>query len=152
MKDNYIIGIINAIRKNITRRILNSCKENEEEIKDCDIFINDKKIDSYYYKFTNKGKYKIKYVFKKLLYSTNHMFSDCMSLISLDLSNFNAKYVSNMEYMFYNCKSLISIDLSNFNTQNANYMRNMFCNCKSLLTLDLSNFNTQKVYSMVSMF
>ena len=43
MKDNYIIGIINAIRKNITRRILNSCKENEEEIKDCDIFINDKK-------------------------------------------------------------------------------------------------------------
>ena len=43
-------------------------KKNEEEIKECEIFINGKIIDfTYYYIFKNKGKYLIKYKFKKLL-------------------------------------------------------------------------------------
>ena len=66
-------------------------KENENEIKDCKIYINDKKINfTYYYTFKNKGKYKIKYKFKKLLNSTNFIFYDCKSLSALDLSNFNS--------------------------------------------------------------
>ena len=52
--------------------------ENEKEIKECDIYINDKKINfTYYYKFPYEGNYTIKYIFKKLLKSTNNMFSDC---------------------------------------------------------------------------
>jgi surface protein len=34
--------------------------------------------------------------------------------------------------MFSNCESLTSINLSNFNTQNVNDMIWMFLNCKSL--------------------
>ena len=56
-------------------------KKNEEDIKDCEIYINDKKIDfTYYYTFNKKGKYIIKYKFKKLLNSTEYMFYDCDSI------------------------------------------------------------------------
>ena len=92
-------------------------KENEKDIKDCEIYINGKKIDfTYDYNFEDEGKYKIRYIFKKMLNSTNFMFYDCISLLSLDLSNFNTKNVTNMHSMFHNCKSLLSLDLSNFNT------------------------------------
>ena len=125
---------------------LMSKKINEDEIKDCEIYINDKKIDfTYYYKFNNKGKYIIKYKFKKLLNSTNFMFFDCNSLSSLDFSNFNTQNVTNMKYMFAYCNSLSTLDLSNFNTQNVTNMEEMFYNCFSLLSLYLFNFNTQNI-------
>ena len=170
MIKNEIISELN-IKNNIWRyRIINSfknekrensswkfdnieSKENEEEIKDCEIYINDKKIDfTYYYKFKNKGKYIIKYRIKKLLNSTNFMFCNCKSLSSIDLSNFNTQNVINMEYMFSYCNSLLSIDLSNFNTQNVTNMQSMFYNCNSLLSLNLSNFNTQNVTIMEYVF
>ena len=100
----------------------------------CEIFINDKKIDfNYYYVFEKEGNYKIKYLFKKLVNSTNYMFSKCSSLISLDLSNFNTQKVTNMNYMFYNCNSLISLDTSNFNTVKLKKMEYIFYNCNSLI-------------------
>ena len=37
-----------------------------------------------------------------------------------------------MNGMFSNCKSLISLDLSNFNNQNVTNILLMFCNCESL--------------------
>ena len=98
MIKNEIISEINIKNCNLKERIINSfenkkrenpnwnwvnieSKENEKEIRDCEIYINDKKIDfSYYYTFNNKGKYIIKYKFTKLLNSTNSMFSDCKSL------------------------------------------------------------------------
>ena len=107
--DNIIIGDIKIKKNNLTTRIINSyenvkyedydkedydkSKENEEEIKDCEIFINDKKINfTYYYKFESAGNYIIKYKFKKLLKITNYMFADCNSLTTLNLSNFYQKY------------------------------------------------------------
>ena len=134
MIKNEIIAEINNKCYNSKVRIINSFentkkvisywnwdnikgKENEEEIKDCEIYINDNKIEfTYFYKFNNKGKYIIKYKFKKLINSTNFMFTDCYSISSLDLSNFKTQNVTNMQYMFSYCISLSSIDLSNFNT------------------------------------
>ena len=107
MKKNEIILEIDIKENNSRKRILNSFentkrenknwdwvtiegKKNEYNIKDCEIYINDKKIDfTYYYTFNKKGKYKIKYQFKKLLNSASFMFFGCKSLSSLDLSNFN---------------------------------------------------------------
>ena len=67
MKDNIIIGYINVKKNKLRQRVINSEeKENEEEIKDCEIFINDTIIDiKYYYEFPKEGNYVIKYVFKK---------------------------------------------------------------------------------------
>ena len=87
LKENIIIGIINVEGDNTVKRIINSYenykremikfglrssdfigKENEEEIKNCEIFINEKKIQfNYYYNFPKKGNYIIKYKFKKVM-------------------------------------------------------------------------------------
>ena len=48
------------------------------------------------------------------------MLYNCLSLTSLNLSNFNTNNVYNMSGMFNRCSSLISLDLSNFNTNNVN--------------------------------
>ena len=106
---------------------------NEEEIKKCEIRINDKLIPfTYLYKFTNKGKYIIKYSFYNYLSKTNYMFSHCSSLTNIDLSNFNTQNVTDMSWMFSWCSSLTNINLSNFNTQNVTNMSWMFSGCSSL--------------------
>ena len=76
INENSIIAIFEIKKDNLNQRIINSYenakrgkskyldwdknkgKENEEEIKDCKIFINDKKIDfNYYYNFQDEGSY-----------------------------------------------------------------------------------------------
>ena len=163
IEDIFIIGIIKVEENSLEQRIINFNfydkikrivieligNNNKKRLIDCKIFKNDKR---HYYYFPNKGYYKIKYEFKSLLDSTNYMFDNCDSLISLDLSNFNTQNVTDMSNMFSGCKSLISLDLSNFNTQNVTDMSNMFSGCNSLVYLDLSNFNTQNVTTMYYMF
>ena len=66
--------------------------KNEKEIKEIEIKINDELIPfNYFYKFKNKGLYKIKYKFKNYLTNTNFMFSYYSSLTKLNLSNFNTQ-------------------------------------------------------------
>ena len=80
---------------------------NEEEIKKCEIRINDKPIPfNYFHKFTNKGKYILKYLFSNNLSNTSYMFCGCSSLTSINFSNFNTRNVINMNYMFQGCASL----------------------------------------------
>jgi len=168
--NNYIIAEIyikdNDINKDI--RIINSYEEykrnifdkeikkelmNEEEIKKCEIRINNQIIPfSYFFKFTKKGKYIIKYSFNNYLTKTNFMFYKCSSLTNINLSNFNTQNVKDMSLMFYECSSLTNINLSNFNTQNVTNMRSMFSECSSLTNINLSNFNTQNVIDMCWMF
>ncbi|EFA98324.1 BspA family leucine-rich repeat surface protein, partial [Hoylesella timonensis] len=80
------------------------------------------------------------------------MFSDCSSLVSLNLTNFYTAKVTDMSFMFYNCKSLASLNLTNFYTANVTRMHVMFYNCSSLKSLDLTNFYTEKVTNMYNMF
>ena len=126
---------------------------NEEEIKRCEIRINDKLIPfTYYYKFPNKGKYIIKYSFYNYLSKANYLFEQCPFLTKINLSNFNTQKLTNMSYMFFGCSSLTIINLSNFNTQNVTDMSYMFSQCGSLTNINLSNFNTQNVTDMSWMF
>ena len=124
MKKNEIIGEIIITEKDINKdiRIINSYEEanrncchlkkreygNEKEIKDnIEIIINNEKIDfSYFYKFKEKGKHLIKYVFKNKLSNISYMFAGCTSLSNINLSNFNTQNVTNMFRMFSGCKSL----------------------------------------------
>ena len=132
---------------------LNKDLMNEQEIKICEISINDKLIPfSYFHKFEEKGKYKIKYNFKTNLIRTNFMFCECKSLTNIDLSNFDTQNTINMDHMFYGCISLTNIDLSNFNTQNVTNMDGLFGECESLTNIDLSKFNTENTTNMDHMF
>ena len=84
--------------------------------------------------------------------SLENMFYGCLSLTSLDLSNFDTSNVTNMAQMFYDCSSLTSLDLSNFNTSKVTRMYSLFENCRSLTNLNLSNFDTSNVTTMSKMF
>ena len=174
MNNNYITAEIEIKKDDINKdiRIINSYEEyqrsiskdkesiipdkdeiNEEEIKKCEIEINDKSIPfNYFYKFKTEGNYTIKYIFNIYLTKTNYMFYSCDNIISLDLSNFNSKIVSNMHCMFSQCKSLLKLNLFNFNTQNATNMSWMFWGCKNIINLDISKFDTINVKTMLGMF
>ena len=81
------------------------------------------------------------------------MFSDCSTLSSLDLSNFNTAIVSDMSLMFASCSTLSSLDLSNFNTEQVRDMSYMFSRCSALTTIYASDkFVTSKVQSGEYMF
>ena len=69
------------------------------------------------------------------------------------IENLNTLGVTNMTHMFWDCKSLTSLDLSSFNTAKVNEMDCMFGWCTQLTTIYVSEqFNTEKVSSSVNMF
>ena len=82
----------------------------------------------------------------------SNIFSNCSSLINLDLSDFDTSNVTDMSNIFSNCSSLINLDVSNFHTTKVVDMSYMFSNCSSLKSLDLSSFDTSKVTKMSDMF
>ena len=81
-----------------------------------------------------------------------YMLSGLNQLKSLNLSNFNTSLVTDMENMFYNCTQLESLDLSKFSTSLVTNMAGMFYNCNQLESLNLSNFVTLSVTNMNRMF
>ena len=96
---------------------------------------------------------KVKHNFKiPLVTDLTSMFDLCMSLSSIDLSNFEAKNALFMGLMFCNCKSLKTVNLSNFNAENSLFIDNMFNGCSSLETIDFTNFRTSTVSGMGNLF
>ena len=47
------------------------------------------------------------------------MFTNCSSLESLDVSNFDTSNVTDVSYMFEDCTNLKDVDISNFDMSNA---------------------------------
>ena len=118
-----------------------------------DLYINGKK-SKFKYKIneSESKKIEVKFKFKKNLTTMSDMFHNCSSLVSIDLSSFDASNVTNMNGIFYNCSTLESIDLSSFNTSKVTDMSGMFFKCSSLKSIDLSSFDTSKVTKMTNMF
>ena len=158
IKENKDIRIINSYeqfhREYNNTELKKDC-ENEKEIKDnCEIRINDKIINkfSYFHKFDKKGKYTIKYFFKKNMNRIDYMFYECTSLTEIDFSHFNSGDIINTSGIFCKCSSLIKVNLSKFNTSKIYDMSGMFCKCTSLEKVDLSNFKTNNTTNMSGMF
>ena len=88
----------------------------------------------------------------------NGMFSNCINLLSLDVSSFNTNNVINMAWMFggsisAGCMKLETLILGDdFNTSNVTYMHSMFANLGSIKTIDVSMFDTSNVTTMYEMF
>ena len=81
-----------------------------------------------------------------------YMFDNCSSLISLDVSKFDTSQVTSMEWMFFECSGLTSLDVSKFDTSQVTDMKYMFYKCSSLTSLDVSKFDTSQVTDMSAMF
>ena len=172
--NNYIIGEMNILEKDLNKyvRLIGSYEEykrenriednekeyrfkNEEELKaNCIIEINNKEIIpfTYFYKFSDTGKYIIKYTFVDELINTSYLFFNCSTLVNLNLSNFKTQNLTYMNGMFYGCRNLENINLSNINTKNVVSLSSMFCECNNLLHINLSHFNTENVERMFHMF
>ena len=154
---NKNIRIINSYEENQRENNITKFEDkkmNEKEIKDnIEIRIDDKLIPfSYFYKFLERGKHKIKYIFKNIAENINNIFHRCEYLTKVNLSYFDSRYIKDMSFMFKDCKHLENINFSNFVTKNSIDMNNMFYGCESLKKIDLSTFDTQMVTNMDSMF
>ena len=160
IEDNDVdkeIRIINSYeeykRNSFLDNQINNDEKNEDEIKKCEIRINNELIPfNYFHKFPEKGKYIIQYSFKKKLTKTNYLFHDCNYLTKLNLSKFNTRNITDMKNMFFGCSSLTNINLSNFNTKNVVNISGMFFNCNLLKNIDLTYFDTENVRDMSYMF
>ena len=96
------------------------------------------------------------YINNKPITSLSSMFSGT-STSSIDVSNFNTKYITDMSYMFYNCIATEIIGLENFDTSKVATMRYMFARRydfqgDGVKTIGLSNFDTNNVTDMIGMF
>ena len=129
-------------------------ENNEEEIsKNCDLYLNNKKIDfTFSYHFEIKQNYNIKIIVKKSLINLNYLFHSCAFLKLIDLSNFNTNEVINMNRMFNFCSGLTELNLESFNTEKVTNMCRMFSNCSNLNKIHLNNFNTSNTIDMSEMF
>ena len=166
-KTNVINGIIKIKNNNFTQKIINSYENwkkenpdeyewnkesiketpNESKIKNCEIYIDNEKINfSYNYTFPKNGLYNIKYVFRDVLTSINFLFYKCNSLISLDFSQFNGEYLTNLGCAFTFCSSLRSLNLSKFNTSKVKNMRFLFHSCYSLIFIIKYKYNYYLIY------
>ena len=105
---------------------------------------------------TNKTNIKTIKKFKGLdtsnVTSMREMFSVCLYLTSLDLSDLDTSNVTSMRQMFKSCSSITLLDLSNFNTSILTDMYGMFDGCTSLNTLDLSNWVISNDTNQYNMF
>ena len=118
-----------------------------------EIYINEKKYEYKKYFIPEKeGIYKINIKLNIFINDCSHMFYNCHNIISIDLSSFSSKYVTNMSYMFYECYNLKKINFSSFDTKNVANMESMFENCYNLENIDLSSFDTKNVANMMYMF
>ena len=76
--------------------------------------------------------------------SIGEMFYNCSNLKKIIFPNsFDTPSLTSMYKTFTNCESLQSLDLSNFNTSLVSDMDSLFDGCSSLQSLDISSFDIE---------
>ena len=80
------------------------------------------------------------------------IFSNCRSLIALNLSNFYLNDKIDIKYMFHNCTKLKYIDLSNFPNINLKFMEYSFRFLSSLVYLNIPNIEINNNTNMTKTF
>ena len=77
------------------------------------------------------------------------MFSNCVLLTSLNLSNFNTSNVKNMENMFYSCINLSYINLYNFDESNLEDFKDIFFGVPENISLCIIGNITKKKFFQI---
>ena len=90
--------------------------------------------------------------FDSKITSCEYMFDGMTNIIEIDLSNFDASNVINMNGMFKDCINLKKITFGDINTSLVENMDELFLRCKSLITIDRLDFDTISVKTMIRMF
>ena len=103
------------------------------------------------YEFVN-GLNNVTIKFNKKITSCEYMFDGMTNIIEIDLSNFDASNVINMNRMFNYCINLKKITFGDINTSLVENMNELFFNCTNLTIIDRLDFDTTSVKSMIRMF
>ncbi len=80
------------------------------------------------------------------------LFNDCTNLKTVDLTNLDTEYVSDMSFMFAFCKSLETVNLDMLSMSNVCSMDSMFYFCTNLQEMNLNSWDTSSVGNMDCMF
>ena len=145
---NKEIKLMNCFAESLTP----NNEPNNELKENCEIRIDNDIIKSFKYVFKEEKEYLVFIYCKKPIKNLNFMFSECVTLTSVDFSNFNSSKVENTSYLFNKCNSLENINFTNFNAENVRNMSYMFSECKSLISLNLNNFISSKLIDMTGLF
>ena len=82
-----------------------------------------------------------------------HLFENCISLTSIDLTNFISGDLIDMTYMFYGCTSAKEITFGpEFTARKVDNMYQLFKGCLSLKSVDLSRFHPKDLIETAEMF
>lgn len=84
--------------------------------------------------------------------SVEKFFEQCYQCKTIELPKSNVSFGTGTAGMFYNCNQLEELDLSGCDTSNVITMSEMFSHCRSIKNLDLKSFNTSSVKNMQKMF
>lgn len=93
----------------------------------------------------------IKLVNNSQIKDMSSMFSNCINLTSLDLTEFDTSLAYDMSCMFENCWNLTTLEFGNPDTHNVKSMEKMFSDCNMLKKLNLK-IDAPNLTSMVGMF
>lgn len=109
------------------------------------------------YTFTSEGEYDIELFFNTdEIENLSNIFANNTTLYTVDFSDFDSKYITNISDgsygMFQGCSNLISVDLNNFNFNNIIDLSNLFNGCVSLFNVNLRRIKTSNVQNMSNMF
>lgn len=80
------------------------------------------------------------------------LFKYCENLKKINVSNWDTSSVRDMSEVFYNCSSLKKLDISDWDTSSVQYFTNMFKDCQNLEELDVSNFDMSSAINTQQMF
>jgi hypothetical protein len=89
--------------------------------------------------------------FDNQIESCEYMFDGIVSIIEVDLSNFDASKVISMHRMFSDCINLKKITFGSINTSLVQNMEELFNMCTNLTTIDRLDFDTLSVKTMKRM-
>jgi len=90
--------------------------------------------------------------FNNKITSCEYMFEGMTNIIEIDLSNFDASNIINMNRMFKDCINLKKITFGDINTSLVENMNELFFNCTNLTIIDRLDFDTISVKSMIRIF
>ena len=134
-------------------QLYNESKKKKKYLEDnIDIYIDSQQIKFNFKYKSNKNIIQVKFRFKRILSDVSFLFFDCQCLESVDLSSFDATYITNMNSMFYDCLNLKKVYLNSFKTKNDINMKYMFMGCFNLKLIELPLFEKIKVNGMKKMF
>ncbi len=80
------------------------------------------------------------------------MFRDCSKLKNVNLNNWSAKKLINLDYIFFGSSLIEEIEMNNFSAPLLTSTASMFSYAKKLQRLNINNWNISKVANLSSMF